>query len=96
MHGNTNPAHYARIRAQQQQAEEAERGQHLQKQLSSAAFFLDIRAKGGRSTNADDVEYFLRRMANSARGEGDDYHISIKVLSKSEAMLTVEDEPSFL
>jgi hypothetical protein len=92
VHGNTNPPHYARIRAQQQQAEEAERGQHLQKQLSSAASFLDIRAKGGRSTKADDVEYFLRRMAASAGGEGNDFHISIKVLSKNEAMLTAEDE----
>ena len=55
VHDNTNPPHYARILAQQQQAEEAERGQHLQKQLSSAAAFLDTRAKGGRSTNADDV-----------------------------------------
>ncbi len=83
VHGKTNPAlaHYARIRAQQQQAEEVERGQHLQKQLGSAASFLDMCAKGGRSTNADDVEYFLRSMANSAWGEGDDYHISIKVLS---------------
>jgi hypothetical protein len=51
-----------------------------------------LRAKGGRSTNADDMEYFLRRMATSAGGEGDDYHISIKVLSKNEAMLTAEDE----
>jgi hypothetical protein len=53
---------------------------------------LDIRAKGGRPTNADDVEYFLRSMAASAGGEGDDYHISIRVLSKDEAMLTAEDE----
>jgi hypothetical protein len=90
--GNTNPPHYARIRAQQQQAEEAERGQHLQKQLSSAVSFLDIRAKGGRLTNADDVEYLLRSMAASAGGEGDDYHILINVLSKNEAMLTAEDE----
>ncbi len=68
VHCVTNPAHHARIRAQQQQAEEAGRGQHQQKQLSSAASFFDIRAKGWRSTNADDVEYFLRRMANSAWG----------------------------
>ena len=47
---------------------------------------------GGMSTNADDVEYFLRRMAASAGGKGDHYHISIKVLSKNEAMLTAEDE----
>ncbi len=92
VHDNTIPAHYARILAQQQQAEEAERGQHVQKQLSSAASFLDIRAKGEMSTNADDVEYFLRRMANSAGGECDDYHISIKLLSKNEAMLTAEDK----
>ncbi len=44
------------------------------------------------STNADDVEYFLRSMAASAGWEGDDYHISIKVLSKNEAMLTAEDK----
>jgi hypothetical protein len=92
VHCVTNPAHHARILAQQQQAEEAERDQHLQKQLSCAASFLDIRAKGGRSTNADDVEYFLRRMANSAGVGGDDYHTLIKVLSKNEAMLTAEDE----
>lgn len=92
VHDNTNPPHYARIRAQQQQAEEAERGQHLQKQLSSAAAFLDTRAKGGMSTNADDVEYYLRRMATSAGGEGDDCHISIRILSKDEAMLTADEE----
>jgi hypothetical protein len=92
VHANTIPPHYARIRAQQQQAEEAERGQHLQKQLSSAVSFLDIRAKVRRSTNADDVEYFLRRMAASAGGEGNYYDISIRVLSKDEALLTAEDE----
>ena len=73
VHCVTNQEHHARIRAQQQQAEKAERGQHLQKQLSSAASFLDIRTKEGGSTNADDVEYFLRSMANSAWGEGDEY-----------------------
>jgi hypothetical protein len=57
--------------------------------LISSLVVLDIRAKGGRSTNADDVEYFLRSMDKSAGGEGDDYHISIKVLSKNEARLTV-------
>ncbi len=31
-------------------------------------------------------------MAASAGGEGDDYHISIRVLSKDETMLTAEDE----
>jgi hypothetical protein len=59
---------------------------------NSAAAFLDIRAKGWRLTHADDVEYFLRSMAESAGGGSDDYHISIKALSKNEAMLTVEDE----
>ncbi len=44
VHGITNQAHYARNLAQQQQAEEAERGQHQRKQLSIAAAFLDIRA----------------------------------------------------
>jgi hypothetical protein len=44
------------------------------------------------STNADDVEYYLRRMAISAGGGGDDCHISIRILSKDEAMLTAEDE----
>ncbi len=95
VHGITNTAHYARNRAQQQQqAEEAERGQHLEKQLSGAAALLDIRAEGWRSTNADDVdsEYFLRRMDKSAGGEGNDYHIAIKALSKNEAVLTAEDE----
>ena len=48
--------------------------------MKSAAAFLDTRAKGGKSTNADDVEYFLRRMANSAGGGSDDYHISIKLI----------------
>ncbi len=38
------------------------------------------------------MEYFLRSMENSAGGEGDDYHISIKVWSKIKAMLTAEDE----
>ncbi len=51
VHGITNPAQYAKNRAQQQQAEEAERGQHLEKQLSSAAALLDVRAKSGRSTD---------------------------------------------
>jgi hypothetical protein len=35
VHGITNPAHYARNQARQLQAEEAERGQHLEKQLTS-------------------------------------------------------------
>jgi len=39
--------------------------------------------KGSRMTNADDVEYFLRSMAASAGGEGDDYHILIKALSEN-------------
>ncbi len=37
VHCITNPAHYARNQARKQQAEEAERGQHLEKQLRSAA-----------------------------------------------------------
>ncbi len=39
VHGITNPAHYARNQARQQQAEEAERGQHLDKPLTGAAAF---------------------------------------------------------
>ncbi len=63
VHGISKPGQNARNPAQQQQAEEAERGQHLEKQLRSAAALLDILAKGGRTTNADDVEYFLSSMA---------------------------------
>ncbi len=37
VHGITNPAHYARNQARQQQAEEAEKEQHLEKQLTEAA-----------------------------------------------------------
>ena len=33
VHGITNPVNYARNQARQQQAEEAERGQHREKQL---------------------------------------------------------------
>ena len=43
VHGITNPALYARNQARQQQAEEAERGQHLEKQLRSAV--IEVRAK---------------------------------------------------
>jgi hypothetical protein len=39
VHGTNNPAHYARNLARQQQAEEAERGQHLEKQLICAIGF---------------------------------------------------------
>ena len=39
VHGITNPAHYARNLARQQQAEEAERGQHPEKQLTGATGF---------------------------------------------------------
>ncbi len=35
---------------------------------------------------------FYAEWRTALGGEGDDYHISIKVLSKTEAMLTAEDE----
>ncbi len=66
VHGITNPAHYARNRARQQQAEEEERGQHLEKQLTKAAAFLDVRVEDGWQTNEKDVKQYLRRMAGSA------------------------------
>ncbi len=69
MHGITNPAHYARNLALQQQAEEAERGHHLEKQLTAAAGFLDVRAQVGRLTMEEDVKQYLRRMAVSAGGK---------------------------
>ncbi len=68
MHGITNPAHYARNQERQQQAEEVERGQHLEKQLTGAAGFLDVRAQVGRPTTEEDVKQYLRRMTDSARG----------------------------
>ncbi len=88
MHGITNPAHYARDLVRQQQAEEVERGQHLEKQLTGA--FLEVRA--GRQTTYEDVKQYLRRMAGSAGGELEHYTLSMRALSKNEAMLTVEDE----
>ena len=66
MHGITNPAHYARDLARQQQAGEEERGQHLEKQPTGAAAFIEVRA--GRPTTYDDVKQYLRRMAGSAGG----------------------------
>jgi hypothetical protein len=65
VHGITQLAH-------QQQAGEEERGQHLEKQPTSAAGFLDVLAQGGRPTNVQDVKCFLCRMDRSARGEDDD------------------------
>ncbi len=56
VHGITNPAHYARNQARQQQAEEAERGQHPEKQLTGATGFLDVRAQVGRPTTEEDVK----------------------------------------
>ncbi len=47
VHSITNPGQYARNQACQQQAEEAERGQYLEKQLGSAAALIDVRAKLG-------------------------------------------------
>ncbi len=60
-----NAVNYARNQARQQQAEEAERGQHREKQLAGAAGFLKVRA--GRPTTYEDVKHYLRRMARSAR-----------------------------
>ncbi len=75
MHGITNPAHYARDLVRQQQAEEAERGQHLEKQLTRAAAFLEVRA--GRPTTYEDVKQYLRGMAGSAGAELKHYDLSI-------------------
>ncbi len=69
VHSITNPAHYARNQARQQQAEEAERGQHQEKLLTCAAAFLDVRAQVGRPTNKENVKHYLRNMAVSAGGE---------------------------
>ncbi len=88
VHGITD----ARKWAQQRQAEEAEQGQHLEKQLSSAASLLDVRASTGRTINAENIQFFLRSMDKSVEGGGDDSYIAKKVLRKNEAMLTVEDE----
>ncbi len=60
VHGITNPALYARNQARQQQAEEAERAQHLDKQLRSAAACIDVQAKLGRTTNVENEQCFLR------------------------------------
>jgi hypothetical protein len=38
------------------------------------------------------LEYFLRHMDKVTGRGGDDYHILIRALSKTKAMLTVEDE----
>ncbi len=43
----------------QQHAEEADKGQHLEKQLTGAAGFLDVRAQVGRPTNEEDVKQYL-------------------------------------
>jgi hypothetical protein len=59
--GVRNPVNSARNQARQQQAEEAERGQHREKQLAGAAGFLQVRA--GRPTTYEDVKQYLRRMA---------------------------------
>ena len=67
VHGITNPVNYARNQARQQQAEEAERGQHREKQLAGAACFSKVRA--GRPTTYEDVKQYLRRMAVSAGGK---------------------------
>ncbi len=58
VHGIINPVNYARNQARQQQAEEAERGQHREKQLAGAAGFLKVRA--GRPTTYEDVKHYLR------------------------------------
>ncbi len=76
--------------ALQQQAEEAERGQHREKQLARAAGFLKVRA--GRPTTYEDVKQYLRRMAGSAGGENEHYTESMRTLSKIEAWLSAEDE----
>jgi hypothetical protein len=68
VHCITNPGHYARNQARQQQAEEAEPGQHLEKQLRSAAALIDVQAKRGRTTNVGNVQNFLRTINKGARG----------------------------
>ena len=90
VHGITNPVHYARNQARQQQAEEAERGQHREKQLAGAACFLNVRE--GRPTTYEDVKHYLRRMSRSAGGESEHYPQSLRTLSKNEAWLSAEDE----
>ncbi len=88
VHGITD----ARKWEQQQQAEEAERGQRLQKQLNIAASLIDVRASTGRTTNAENVQSFLRCMDKSAGVEGNDSYMVKTVLRKNEAMLTAEEE----
>ena len=78
-----NPVNYARNQARQQQAEEAERGQHREKQLAGAAGFLKVRE--GRPTTYEDVKHYLRRMSRSAGGESEHYPQSLRTLSKNEA-----------
>ena len=90
VHGITNPVNYARNQARQQQAEEAERGQHREKQLAGAAGFLKVRE--GRPTTYEDVKHYLRRMSRSAGGESEHYPQSLRTLSKNEAWLSAEDE----
>ena len=86
----TNPVNYARNQARQQQAEEAERGQHREKQLAGAAGFLKVRA--GRPTTYEAVKHYLRRMARSAGGGNEHYSESLLTLSKNKAWLSAEDE----
>jgi hypothetical protein len=93
VHDITYPAHYAKNQARQQQAEEEERGKHLKKQLTGSAAFLDVHAQVGRPTNEEDGKHYLRKMSGSEGGEGDHYTLSMRALSKTEAMLTAEDEP---
>ncbi len=87
VHCITNPAHYARNQALQQQAEEAERGQHLEKQLRSAAALINVQAKLGTTTNVENVQFFLRTTDKSAGGGGNDSYIVKTVLRKDEVML---------
>jgi len=93
VHGITNPVNYARNQARQQQAEEAERGQHREKQLAGAAGFLKVRE--GRPTTYEDVKHYLRRMARSAGGGNEHYSESFRTLIKNEAWLSAEDEQAW-
>jgi hypothetical protein len=89
--GITNPAHYARNQARQQQAKEADQGQHLEKQLRSAAALIDVQAKLRMTTYVENEQFFLRIMDKSAEG-GNDSYIVKTILRKNEAMLTAEEE----
>ncbi len=62
-------------------------------QLRSATALMDVRAKLGRTTNVENVQFFLRTMDKTAGREGDDSYIVKTVLRKNKEMLTAEEKP---